>query len=157
MGRRGPAPRSPKLRVVHDDPKHRSPEVVTLPPKAPPAPPFLPPEGRQVWDEVVEDLDRGGVLVRVDGPSLEAYVMAVVMHRKASRKLIKEGPVVKGYRGSKVKNPALQVQRDQAATIRAFAREFGLTPAARVNLPAPEPADDEDDDLLTPRRGSPQK
>lgn len=42
------------------------------------------------------------------------------------------GILVKGDGGNFVKNPAMQIVRDTAHTIRSYAQEFGLTPSARV-------------------------
>ena len=39
--------------------------------------------------------------------------------------------------GAPVRNPAVQVMRDQAMIVRAYAQELGLTPAARVALRIP--------------------
>jgi P27 family predicted phage terminase small subunit len=44
----------------------------------------------------------------------------------------------------RVKNPALQIVRDTAATIRSYSQEFGLTPSARASINLP-PAADEDE------------
>jgi P27 family predicted phage terminase small subunit len=42
--------------------------------------------------------------------------------------------LVKGLHGNLVRNPALQIQRDTAQTIRSFAQEFGLSPSARTAI-----------------------
>jgi P27 family predicted phage terminase small subunit len=65
--------------------------------------------------------------------SLSCYCDAIVTHQKASPVLAKSPILVKGVRAL-VKNPALQVQRDSAAQIRAFAQEFGLTPSSRTGV-----------------------
>ncbi|MGH3834697.1 MAG: P27 family phage terminase small subunit [Pseudonocardiaceae bacterium] len=46
------------------------------------------------------------------------------------------GPIASDLHGNLVRNPALQIQRDAAQTIRAFAQEFGLTPSARSSVRA---------------------
>jgi phage terminase small subunit len=51
-----------------------------------------------------------------------------------------------------VKNPALQVVRDRAQTIRAYALEFGLTPSARVGLSTNEDSASDLDGLLASGR-----
>jgi phage terminase small subunit len=60
-----------------------------------------------------------------------------VIHRKASRLLAKSNVLVtvNARTGQvAVRNPAVQVQRDAAATIRVYAREFGLTPSGRSDI-----------------------
>jgi phage terminase small subunit len=52
--------------------------------------------------------------------------------------------VLQQTRFGRTKHPALQIVRDQAQIVRAFAQEFGLTPSARsgIELPKGEPFDD---------------
>jgi P27 family predicted phage terminase small subunit len=42
--------------------------------------------------------------------------------------------LIRGYRDVLVRNPAVAMQRDAAAVIRAFAGEFGFTPSARSEI-----------------------
>jgi P27 family predicted phage terminase small subunit len=48
--------------------------------------------------------------------------------------LSKTGPLLKGRDGNFVKNPLHQIVRDHADAVKKYARELGLTPAARVGL-----------------------
>jgi P27 family predicted phage terminase small subunit len=45
--------------------------------------------------------------------------------------------VVDGANGGKVRNPATTVVNHNAAIVARYAREFGLTPSARVGLSEP--------------------
>lgn len=97
-----------------------------------------------VWRRVVIELAAMGIAYSSDADSLRCFCEAVVSHRRASALLAKSPVLVKGLHGGMVRNPALQVQRDAAMTIRAFAQEFGLTPSARSTIHAQETQAPED-------------
>lgn len=135
-------------------PDHAGPrkETPKLRPEAPKCPSYLPAEGKQIWNQVVAELNPKGVLATVDGPSLEAYCMSLVVFRKAARQLTKS-ILRSGRRSGEIrKHPAAQIMRESAQLVKAFAREFGLTPLARESLSVPELSDDELEDILTPKR-----
>lgn len=153
MGKRGPAPKPTPLRVLEGG--NKDPDALRLAPKAPIPPAYLPAEAKRVWKEVVEELGKIGILSLPDGPSLEAYCLNVWVLRRSARDIKTRGLVVKGYRGQKVKNVSVGLARDAADKIRAFAREFGLTPSSRAGIKIPELDDDELDAILTPKRSAP--
>lgn len=140
MGKRGPAPRPTALKLLHGE-KNRD-RINTdepLPrPTLPESPEDMAADVREVWDETLVELEAMSLAFSADGPALRCYCEAVVNHRKASNLLAKSAILVKGIHGNLVRNPALQVQRDAANTIRAFAQEFGLTPSARSSIRAGE-------------------
>lgn len=135
MGRRGPAPKPTALRLLHGDRKDR---INEREPVARDTLPELPDnvsgEVRQVWEYTLGELQVMRCVAAADRDSLLAYCEAVVVHRKASAVLAKTPVLVKGIHGNMVRNPALQIQRDAAQTIRAFAQEFGLTPSGRTRI-----------------------
>lgn len=147
MGKRGPVGKPTVLKLLHgerhadrlnyEEPLPR-PTLPTLDPEADPA-------VRAVWDQTVAELDAMDLAFTCDGPSLRCYAEAVVLHRKASRVLARSGVLIRGAAGHLVRNPALQIQRDAAMTVRAFAQEFGLTPSARSSIRAGEGKRDQDD------------
>jgi len=151
MGKRGVPPKPTALKILEGYRKDRIGGIKTVS-KAPACPAYLPAEGKKIWQEVVNDLDPLGMLSLGDGPSLEAYCLAVVLYRKAARKILKDGLMVKGHLGESVRNPALMPLKDSAEKIKIFAREFGLTPSARSGMKAPEVSEEELEDILTPRR-----
>lgn len=145
MGRRGPAPQPAKLRLLQgareDRVNRREPIPRGLPPKCPAG---VAREVRAVWDYTVAELAHMGTTFAADRDALICYCEAVVAHRKASTLLAKSEVLIKGIHGNPVRNPALQVQRDAAQTIRAFAQEFGLTPSARARIEVKGQGDAED-------------
>jgi P27 family predicted phage terminase small subunit len=147
MGKRGPAPAPTHLkllngerhqdRINHDEPKPRPAELVP--------PDELSDQVLAVWRRVVAELEAMNLAFPADADALRCYCEAVVTHAKASRVLARTGILVKGIHGNMVRNPALQIQRDSAQTIRAFAQEFGLTPSARSTIRASDGAAVPDD------------
>lgn len=139
MGKRGPAPKPTALRLLDGDRKDRINTNEPMPRSGlPQCPDEVSDEVRLVWDYTVRELATMGIAFRADRDALLCYCEAVVTHRRACAVLAKSSILVKGLHGNMVRNPALQIQRDGAAVIRAFAQEFGLTPSARSTIRAQE-------------------
>jgi P27 family predicted phage terminase small subunit len=135
VGKRGPAPKPTALRLVDGDRADR----INLNEPAPAATrPQCPADAsddvRAIWSYTVAELESMGIAYAADRDSIICYCEAVVTHRKASAVLAKSPVLIKGVYGTLVRNPALQVQRDAAMTVRMFAQEFGLTPSARSRI-----------------------
>lgn len=138
MGARGPKGAPTNVRLLRGDRKDR---INTDEPDAPegqPMPPAdLSDEVRAVWDYTLAQLVAMKLASPADRDALVCYCEAVVIHRKASRLLAKSNVLVKARSRTGemlVRNPAVAQQRDAAATIRVFAREFGLTPSGRSDI-----------------------
>lgn len=107
-------------------------------------------EAREVWIYTVNELGPMRIATAADRDALAAYCEAVSLHRRATRLLMNSDLLVEGQRGNQVRNPAVQMQRDAAATMKAFAAEFGLTPRARAEFKVSEAnGDDSRRNLLT--------
>lgn len=131
----GRPPKPTQLRLLHGDREsrinHKEPVARDVLPE--------PPDGmaadvREIWEYTLAELAAMRTAASADRDALAAYCEAVVAHRKASAILAQSPVLIKGLHGGMVKNPALQVQRDAANLIRAFAGEFGLTPSARSRI-----------------------
>lgn len=109
----------------------------------PPAPPRdMPLEAQKVWKKLAHDLWAKGVLTQWDEESFAAFCIAVVTHARAAAIVEEEGIIVDQGHG-RVKNPALQVERDQALLMLRAGAEFGLTPSSRSRIEiSPEEGDD---------------
>lgn len=136
MGTRGPAPKPTRLRLLAGETRpsmvNYAEPIPTGGPLTPP--PDLRPEAREVWERVVDALGHTGVLTSADKDLLRLYSEAFVRYQEAEAMLSKTGPLLKGRDGSFVKNPLHQIVRDNADAVKKYAREMGLTPAARVGL-----------------------
>ena len=89
----------------------------------------------KVWDETVTELSEiAGFLTSVDAGALAIYCDAW-QDFHAARELIKrDGLVVKGREGVKVRHPALMVKKHAQDTIASIGAKFGLTPTSRASL-----------------------
>jgi P27 family predicted phage terminase small subunit len=135
MGRRGPQPKPTNLRLLHGDRKDRinvnEPQPVDGLPKCPDG---TTAEVRVIWDYTLSHLGHMRLATPADRDALLAYCEAVWTHRRASELMAKSSVLIQGLHGGLVRNPALQIQRDAAMVMRAYAHEFGLTPAARSQI-----------------------
>jgi P27 family predicted phage terminase small subunit len=135
MGKRGPVGAPTALRLLRGDQACRINTREPVPVDANPEPPeSMSPEVREIWDYTLPQLIHMRTAAAADRDSLVCYCEAVIAHRKASAILARSSVLVKGMHGSLVRNPALQIQRDAAHTVRCFAQEFGLTPSARAGI-----------------------
>jgi len=138
VGKRGPAPKPTQLRVLHGDRKDRINTSEPIPRDGVPEPPTtMSEEGRQVWDYTLAELGVMRVAKPADRDALAAYCEAVALHRRTTELLSRSDVLIKGQKGNVVRNPLVQMQRDAAMTIKAFAAEFGLTPRARAEFRTP--------------------
>lgn len=136
MGTRGPQPKPTRLRLLAGETR---PSVINYAEPIPGGGPLTAPEdlrseARIVWDRVVDSLGQTGVLTAADRDILRLYCEAYVRYVEAESMLAKTGPLLKGRGGEYVKSPLHQIVRDNADSVKKYARELGLTPAARVGL-----------------------
>lgn len=135
MGRRGPQPKPTALRVLHGDRKDRINTDEPQPREGlPTCPREVDPAVRKVWDYTIAELAQMKVVTPADRDPLLAYCEAVVLHRRASAMLADAGFSERALNGGSAKHPAVSIQRDAAATMRAYAQEFGLTPSSRSGI-----------------------
>lgn len=137
MGRRGPAPMPTKLKLLHGErrPSRLNRTEPQPAPLMPEAPEDIDARARAIWDRVMVDFGAAEVIRRADQDALRCYCEAVSRYEEAARLLKRSGPLVRGTRRSElVRNPLHQIVRDNANLVRIYARELGLTPAARVGL-----------------------
>ena len=129
MGKRGPKGKPTNLRILHGDRKDR---INTDEPPAPEGRPERPYEMAddvaEVWDYTVRQLEGMTIASPADRDDLVVYCEAVALHRRASKMLADSSVLVRTQRNrgagngtGLMRNPLLQVQRDAAATIRAYA------------------------------------
>lgn len=106
-------------------------------------PGWLSPRAKVEWKRITPELERLGLLTRIDLAALAAYCQAFAELEEATKTLEKEGrvcvwPVVNkiGEKiGERLKaHPAVQQQRDAMRCIKQFISEFGLTPASRSRV-----------------------
>lgn len=107
-------------------------------------PDYLDEDARRVWERLAPLLEDRGVLTEWDADLFAVFCSAVVHHRRAVE-LVNQTNVLTKAAGANhvVKNPALQVVRDQAAILATLAPKFGVTPLDRAALRLPEEPDED--------------
>jgi P27 family predicted phage terminase small subunit len=151
-GPRGPRPLPTHLKLLRGNPSHRPLNKLepqpSLPAKPPDAPAFLPELARAEWERVITELYRLRLVTLCDLAPLAAYCAAYARWRTASAKIeemagrdpILLGLIVKTQSGGAAPNPLVLIADRACRDMVRYASEFGLTPAARSRINAPENA-----------------
>lgn len=114
--------------------------------RLPPEPPeFLAGRAREMWDQVVSELQRLQLLKPIDQASLTALCLTWERLCAAQAIVKSEGLVLETERGP-VKNPAILIVEAASKELRAWSSEFGLTPSSEGRLGGLVPSGDDDDD-----------
>lgn len=149
MGQRGPQKRPLQLRVLNgrsdgrDSGGRRVEKPLDVVRDAPVMPDWLPDEAKREWERVVPPLAEQGLVKDSDFGSLVSYVMAVWQLREAVEELKANGSLTTPGKESMKAHPAVAALRNAQSTIRAFAHEFGLTPAAEANVSREDSGEDD--------------
>lgn len=143
MGARGPAPEPDRLRVLKGGRARGQPHAVPDPGEVPD---WLPGRAVEMWDRVVPELQRLGLISRIDLAVLAEFCVQWALWRDSLDDIAANGPTIPGARGrgERVKNPAVTVANGAADRMRSCAVQLGLTPAARLRMTLPD-VDDQDE------------
>lgn len=154
MARPGPRPTPTNVVLLHGNPgkRRRPPE-----PKAPPLVDLKPPAGmsataRAMWQRLAPECSKIGTLTVVDVPAFVDLCECFAIREAARKAVVKNSAYVvltrdRAHGGEPRRHPALLIFKQFDEAFRAWCKEFGLTPSARVGLPVAADDGDEDDDL----------
>lgn len=136
MGARGQLKITPHLSAV---PAVEGTAAANAPAQAPakPAPVSEDPELSALWDSIVPELDRAGLVSPSDGPAVEMAIRHFRAARVASDELA-GGPVKMRdeKNGRDMKNPAEVVFRSESEMFLKYATQLGMTFVSRARTPA---------------------
>jgi len=93
----------------------------------------------ELWRSIVPRLSKAGAVTPADVPALADMCLCWQRLQEAEEAIQREGLIIEGYRGSRVKHPAASLARSYRESFQKWATRFGLSPADRQRLPA-EPA-----------------
>ena len=113
----------------------------------------LPPAARRFWREVAPQLEKAGIVGRVDRQAFERLCRLHAIITQAEGEMA-DGITVPDKKGSVKRHPAAAVYQQMFPRYLALLKAFGLTPAARQAMDVR--ADDEvdpDDDMERLLRG----
>ena len=133
MGRRGPRPKPTALKILEGNPGRRTLRSEPQAPRGePPMPTWLDAEGRAEWRRLCDSLALLGLLCTTDRGCL-AILCDLWSESVRLTKRLRRMPVAEsgGVRAGRI---ASQLRTSMQMYVK-IAREFGLTPAARIGLP----------------------
>jgi len=134
-----PKPRHANLKLVEGRAPGRDSggRVVKTPPpfrRIPPErPEHLTPMAAELWDRIVAELPRLGLLKELDGPSLEMMCEAYSMWRDAKAMRKKLSMIAKTSQGVTVA-PWVRIEHQAAQEFQSWCGEYGLTPSAEMRV-----------------------
>lgn len=140
MGERGPKGKPTELRILHGDRDDRINHAEPKPAadKAVKPPYTLRRPAAAVWRRLAPDLIAKKVLTPWDVDQFAVFCDAVATYRECRDLLDEEGYTARGSAGGVVKNPHWQIMRDAASIMTTVGSRFGMTPADRSGIVAPE-------------------
>jgi P27 family predicted phage terminase small subunit len=98
-----------------------------------------------LWDEIVPELDRTGLVAPSDGPAIELALRHYLLARQASEQVGGSVSVeTDENHGGVKKNPAEAVFRLESAMFLQYAGQLGMTFVSRARTPAGKGLDDGD-------------
>ena len=144
---RGPKPSPTVLKLLKGNPGKRpinKDEPTPTPVRKPKPPIELDPSARKEWRRVVGELDKLGMVSKLDVSVLAAYCVSFSRFKAANEalKVVSEkdpafhGMLIKTKQGNWIQNPLVGVARRAAADMAQFASEFGMTPSSRTRVRA---------------------
>ena len=146
--RRGPKPIPTKLKLargsrrvgdLNDGGTEPRPE-----PSTPTCPAHLTTAARAEWKRIVPELERLGLLTRLDRAALSLYCVAYGRWAEAEKQAAVLGMVVKTKAGSLIQNPYLGIANRAAKQMHELLVEFGMSPSSRTRVSATKPTDADD-------------
>lgn len=149
---RGRKPKPTALKLAEGNPGKR--KINRGEPKpdgaAPACPRHLKGEARKEWVRLVPELEKIGLMTKVDLAAMACYCESWGLYLQALAAMARPakkggGAVTVTDKGNQIQSPWLAIANRQKALIRSFLAEFGLTPATRSRLsitPVKTPGDD---------------
>lgn len=157
MGKRGPKPQAPALKLVKGNPGKRPIEMgVQVEPGIPPEPDWkalfpgsrkgvgdLRKDAKREWDRITPILDRQGLLTQLDWAVAMDYCVCIARLLECERVISIEGLEKWGSRGL-MKHPAISSAAGYRAQLKSYIGELGLGPSSRGSMKSPGEGPDEE-------------
>ena len=138
MGMRGAAPKPTVVKVLQGNPVKRAlPKGEPMPATAdrvPSAPRWLSEEARAEWKRLAPRLHAVGLLTEVDTQALGLLCESFAQYVAAKAIVDREGLLLMSDKGNAYQHPAAGLMTQARGELMKWAREFGMTPAARSRI-----------------------
>lgn len=156
---KGRKPKPTKLHVLNGNPsklnlKDRE-ELEPKPkPTIPERPEWLTGEGEKMWNKLMPELERIGLMTVVDGEAFTAACQSWSIYVQCQKFLTESGFTYeyenKAGAVNEIERPQVKIGQKALDHFKSFITEFGLTPASRTRIQIkPQDTDDEMDGLLS--------
>lgn len=151
MGHRGPAPLPSNVKNIRGTYRadRAAPNEVKPKSEIPSCPRWLDKNARKEWRRITKELKALGVISKLDVAALAGYCEAFAEMQLMTELIEKNGRTFitdKGYVGQR---PEVSIKNKAADRMRAFLKEFGLSPSSRTRVSVPK----NDDEVDNPFRG----
>jgi P27 family predicted phage terminase small subunit len=147
VGKRGPPPKPTVIKILNGNPGKRP--LPDNEPQPAPATGLQPPgwlkgHAMAIWQEIVPELERLGLLTLLDRAAVLCYCQAWAEFLLSTEVLEKDGRYVQRGTGGLASHPAIAQQRTAWRAIKDFSALFGLDPSSRSRISVPQKADEDD-------------
>ncbi|MCH8342474.1 MAG: phage terminase small subunit P27 family [Planctomycetes bacterium] len=142
--KRGPKPLPTQLKLARGSRRVTDPLEPIPPVVRPTRPAHLSRTARSEWDRIAPELERLGLLTKLDRAALAAYCQAYGRWVKAEKEAAMHGLVVKTKDGNLIQNPYLSIANKAMRQMHEFLVEFGMTPSSRTRVTVVPPIDPDD-------------
>ncbi len=149
----GPPRKPTRIRILEGNASKRPlPSAEPKPTEGTPTrPEWVAPEAKREWRRIVPELRRLGLLTLVDRAALVGYCQQWGRYVQAEKILTEKGLTFETENGYVMQRPEVAIATKALQLVKAFCTEFGLTPAARARLSAPDAKVKGLDDILEER------
>lgn len=160
MGLVGRPPKPTRIKELTGNPGRRPLNTREPQPElgAPTRPEWLLPEAKREWNRVVPQLERLGLLAKVDRALLAAYCQCWARYVRAEADITANGTTFETDKGYEGPRPAVGIAAKMIQQMTVLSAKFGLTPSDRGRMQLPESIEKTDDekiiDFITARRAS---
>lgn len=148
----GRKPKPTNLKILQGNPGHRPlPANEPKPePIAPKCPSHLDKTAKREWRRVAPELEKLGLLTRIDMAALAAYCQTYSRWAEAEAMIRKHGVLIKTPNGFPVVSPYLTIANRTLDQMKSFLTEFGMTASSRsrINVNIGEKEIDEFEEFL---------
>ena len=141
MGERGPKPLPDNVHRLNGNPSKKKFSVLSdgsrVPVEIPDCPSHLDAGAKREWKLIVPELERLGLIAKIDKAALAIYCVAYSRWESAEKELKKlgvEALTLKTPSGYIQTSPLLQISNKAQEQIRSSLADFGMSPSARSRV-----------------------
>lgn len=142
----GPPPKPTRLKLLQGNPGRRPlPKNEPHPQTGiPTRPHWLLPEAKREWTRIVPELNRLGLLAKIDRALISMWCQCWALCVDAVKDIRKNGTTFVMESGYEGQRPSVSIMNKMIEKMIALSARFGLTPSDRSRISLPEPQKEDD-------------